>query len=139
MSGYLLDTNVVSERTKEDPAQTVMDFLNNHDELWLSAIVVKELELGVQLMPQGRRRERLREWLNLLLDDYEGRISPIGRREAERAAVLQAQVRRSGGELELGDALIAGTAIVNDMIIVTRNVRDFDGLGIEIVNPWETT
>ena len=139
MTGYLLDTNVVSERTKEDPAPAVMDFLNNHDDLWLSAIVVEELEFGVQVLPHGRRRERLREWLNLLLDDYEGRISPIGRREAERAAVLQAQARRSGGELELSDALIAGTAIVNDMVIVTRNVRDFTGLGVDVINPWETS
>ena len=88
MTGFLLDTNVVSEHTKEDPALSVLDFLNNHDDLWLSAIVVEELELGVQILPQGRRRERLREWLNLLLDEYEGRISPIGRREAERAAVF---------------------------------------------------
>ncbi len=139
MTGFLLDTNVVSERTKEDPAPTVLDFLSNHDDLWLSAIVVEELELGVQILPQGRRRERLREWLNLLLEDYEGRISPIGRREAERAAVFQAQVRRSGGELELGDALIAGTASVNDMVIVTRNVRDFTGLGVDVINPWETS
>ena len=139
MTGFLLDTNVVSERTKEDPAPTVLDFLRNHDDLWLSAIVVEELELGVQILPQGRRRERLREWLNLLLEDYEGRISPIGRREAERAAVFQAQVRRSGGELELGDALIAGTASLNDMVIVTRNVRDFTGLGVDVINPWETS
>ena len=139
MPGYLLDTNVVSERTKEDPAPAVMDFLNSHDDLWLSAIVVEELELGVQILPQGRRRERLRQWLNMLLDDYEERVSPIGRPEAERAAVLQAQARRSGGELKLSDALIAGTASVNDMVIVTRNVRDFTGLGIEIVNPWESS
>ena len=138
MTGFLLDTNVVSERTKEDPAPTVIDFLNDHDDLWLSAIVVEELELGVQTLPQGRRRERLREWLNRLLNQYEGRISPIGRQEAERAAVFQAQARRSGRELELGDALIAGTASVNGMVIVTRNVRDFTGLGVDVINPWET-
>ena len=137
MSGYLLDTNVVSELTKESPNPAVIDYLNARDHLWLPAIVVKELELGVQLLPEGRRRDRLRKWLSLLLADFERRISPIGRREAEWASVLQARVHRSGGELELGDALIAGTAMANDMAIVTCNVRDFDSLNVGIVNPWE--
>ena len=92
----------------------------------------------MQLLPAGRRRERLAQWLSLLLADFDGRISPIGRREAEWAAAFQARVHRSGGELELGDALIAGTAMANDMTIVTRNVRDFDSLDVNIVNPWET-
>ena len=137
MSGYLLDTNVVSELTKEEPSPAVVDYLNARDDLWLSAIVVEELELGVQLLPEGRRREGLREWLTLLLADYEGRISPVGRQEAEWAAVFRARVRRSGGELELGDALIAGTAMANDMAVVTRNVRDFERLDVEVVNPWD--
>ena len=91
----------------------------------------------MQLLPEGRRRDALREWLTLLLADFEGRISPIGRREAEWAASFQAQAHRRGGELELGDALIAGTAMANDMAIVTRNVRDFAGLNIDVVNPWD--
>ena len=138
MSGYLLDTNVVSELTKERPNSAIIDYLNIQDDLWLSAIVVEELGLGVQLLPEGRRRDGLREWLTLLLADFDGRISPIGRREAEWAAAFQARVHRGGGELELGDALIAGTAMANDMAIVTRNVRDFGGLNIDIINPWES-
>ena len=51
---------------------------------------------------------------------------------------MRAQVRRNGGELKVADALIAGTAMGNDMTVVTRNVRDFDGLGVDIINPWET-
>lgn len=137
MSGYFLDTNVVSELTKENPHRAVIDYLNTQDDLWLSAIVVKELELGVRLLPEGRRRDRLRKWLSLILADFEGRISPIGRLEAESAAALQARVHQSGGQLGLADALIAGTALANDMTIVTRNVRDFDTLNVRIVNPWE--
>ncbi len=137
MSGYLLDTNVVSELTRENPNPGVMDYLNAQENLWLPAIVVEELELGVQLLPEGGRRDRLREWLSLLLADFEGRISPIGRREAEWAAAFQARVHRSGGRLELGDALIAGTAMANGMAIVTRNVKDFESLNVELVNPWD--
>ncbi len=139
MSGYLLDTNVVSELTRDSPNPAIIDYLDAHDDLWLSAIVVEELELGVQLLPAGRCRDRLAQWLSLLLGDFDGRISPVGRREAEWAAVFQARVHRSGGVLELGDALIAGTAIANDMTIVTRNVRNFDSLNIHIINPWETS
>ena len=137
MSGYLLDTNVVSELTRENPNPGVMDYLNAQENLWLPAIVVEELELGVQLLPEGGRRDSLREWLSLLLADFEGRVSPIGRREAEWAAAFQARVHRSGGKLELGDALIAGTAMTNGMAIVTRNVRDFESLNVELVNPWD--
>ena len=138
MSGYLLDTNVVSELTKDNPNPAVINYLTSQNAPWMSAIVIQELELGVQLLPEGRRRNRLRAWLSDLLDEFDGRILPIERREAEWAAVLQARVRKSGGNLKLGDALIAGTAMANDMTVVTRNVRDFDGLGVDIVNPWET-
>ena len=137
MSGYLLDANAVSELTREVPDPAVVDFLNAHDDLWLSVIVVEELELGIQLLPEGRRRDGLREWLTQILSDFGDRISPIGRREAEWAAAFQARVHRSGGELELGDALIAGTAMANELTIVTRNVRDFEGLGVEVFNPWK--
>ena len=79
MSGYLLGTNVVSELTKDNPNPKVIDYLNAHDDLWLSAVVVEELELGIQLLPEGRRRDRLRALLSQLLADFEERISPVGK------------------------------------------------------------
>ncbi|MDE2687806.1 MAG: type II toxin-antitoxin system VapC family toxin [Chloroflexota bacterium] len=139
MNEYLLDTNAVSELTKYNPNPSVINYLNSQTALWLSVIVIQELELGVQLLPEGRRRNRLRIWLSGILDEFDGRILPIGRREAEWAAIFQARVRKSGGRLKLGDALIAGTAMANDMTVVTRNIRDFEGLDVEIVNPWETS
>ena len=137
MSGYLLDTNVVSELAKENPNEAVLRYLDSQIDLWLSAIVVEELELGVQLLPEGRRRNDLRGWLSKILADFEDRIATIGRREAEWAAVFQAQAHLNGRSLELGDALIAGTAIANRMTIVTRNVKDFGGLDLAILNPWD--
>ena len=137
MSGYLLDTNVVSELAKQNPNEDVVKYLNSHDELWISAIVVEELELGVQLLPEGRRRNVLREWLSQFLTNFEGRIATIGKPEAEWAAVFQARAHLSGRALELGDALIAGTAMANAMAIVTRNVKDFGGLDLDVHNPWD--
>ena len=85
----------------------------------------------------GRRRDSLRDWLSDLVVEYADRILPVGRREAEWAALLRAQARRSGRVLRLADALIAGTARANDLAIATRNIRDFDNLGIAITNPWD--
>ena len=61
---------------------------------------------------------------------------PLGGMTLDEAAALQARAHRDGRELDLGDALIAGTAMANQMSIVTRNVRHFEGLGVEVINPW---
>ena len=138
MSGYLLDTNVISELSKERPHPSVVAFLSERDDLWLSVIVIGELELGVQLLPEGRRRERLRDWLSRLLTDFDRRVLPIERRDAEWAASFQARVHRGGGMLQLADALIAATAKSNNLTVATRNVKDFIGLDIAIVSPWQS-
>lgn len=138
MNGYLLDTNVVSELTNDVPHPAVVSFLAEHNELWLASVVVHELEYGLQLLPQGRRRNRLYSSHLEIVARYYDRILPLDRTSAEWAASLRAQAQRSGRTLDLGDALIAGIAKANDLTIATRNVRDFDGLGIPIVNPWET-
>lgn len=136
MNGYLLDTNVVSELTNEVPNAGVVTFLVEHDDLWLSSVTVHELEYGLRLLPRGRRRDRLYAAHSGIMAIYDDRILPLDRAAAELAADLRAQVRRVGRTLDLGDALIAGIARANDLAVVTRNVRDFDGLGVELVNPW---
>ena len=135
---YVLDTNVISELSRERPHPSVVDFLAEWDDLWLSVIVIEELEMGVQLLPEGRRRERLRDWLSRLLTDFDRRILPIERREAEWAAAFQARAHRGGGMLQLADALIAGTAKTNNLAVATRNVKDFASLDIDIVSPWQS-
>ena len=139
MNDYLLDTNVVSELSKATPNQAVVDFLNTNtnETLWLSVIVVEEIEFGLQILPEGRRQDDLRQWLTQIVEAFDGRIAPVGMIEAEWAARFQARVNQNGGDLELADALIAGTAMANDMTVVTRNAKDFDGLDVEMINPWE--
>ncbi len=138
MSGFLLDTNVVSELTRDTPDPGVLAFLTEQDDLWLSAIVMHELEFGLQLLPPGRRLDGLRSALSEFISAYEDRILPLGRTGAERAARLRAQAHRSGRVLDVGDALIAGTAMVHGLSVVTRNVGDFAELNVEITNPWST-
>ena len=137
MSGYLVDTNVILELTKSSPAARVLDFLSEHDDLWLSSVVLHELELGLQLLAQGQGRDDLRWALGELTSEFGDRILSLGRREAEWAARLRAQARLAGHVPHASDALIAGTAKAHDLAIATRNVRDFDGLDVAVTNPWE--
>ncbi len=137
MSGYLLDTNVISETMRRVPDVCVVTFLAEHDDLWLSSIVVHELEYGVRRLPQGRRRSGLEADLLRLTTEYEDRILPLDRTGAEWAARFRALAQRSGHTLDLGDALIAGTAKAHDLALATRNITDFHGVDVDLVNPWE--
>lgn len=137
MSGVLLDTNVISELTRPVPAPPVVAFLAARDDLWLSALVLHELEFGLLLLPHGSRRVALRDVLSEFIRRYEDRILPVGRRAAGHAARLRADARRGGRTLDLGDALIAGTARAHDLCVATRSVADFEGLDLSVTNPWD--
>ncbi len=137
MNGYLLDTNVISEVIRSTPHARVVTFLTQHNDLWLSSIVIHELEYGLQRLAQGQRRSSLQDSLREIVAEYEDRILPVERVGAEWAARFRAQAHRFGRTLDLGDALIAGTAKTHDFAIATRNVRDFEGLDVEAINPWE--
>lgn len=137
MSDFLLDTNVFSEFTKHDPAASVVAFLADRKKFWTSVVVRGELGYGIHLLPQGHRQDTLKIQISFLMDLFEGRILPIGKEEVEVAAFLRAKAKFSGHSLALNDALIAGTAVANDFVLVTRNARDFENLGVELVNPWD--
>ena len=137
MNGFLLDTNVVSETAKQRPQPAVVEFMTMHSNLWLPVVVIHELAYGIMILGEGRRREGMTAWLSQIVSGFSGRILPVDRQAAEFAASMRAQVHSDGGRLKIADALIAGTAMANDMAVATRNVRDFDGLGVDVVNPWE--
>ena len=114
-----------------------MAFLADQRDLWLSPVVLHELEFGVQRLPEGRRRGRLRVSLAAFIREFEDRVLPLGRSEAEAAALLRAQAQRAGRVLSLGDALIAGTVQANQLCLATRNVADFEVLDVRVLNPWD--
>ena len=138
MRGFLLDTNVVSELVKAVPEQRVIMFLIDKPDLWLSTIVLHEMDFGLNLLPPGHSRDSLSTVLSGFVSKYDNWIVPVGRPEAQQAAMLRAQARRLGRVLHLADALIAGTAKAHDFAVVTRNAVDFEGLEVDVVNPWET-
>ncbi len=139
MSGFLLDTNVVSELTKNVPDSRVVAFLAGQDDLWLSTIVLHELDFGLRLLPLGHRRDRTSAALSAFVSEYEDRILPVDRLEAEQAAALRAQARRSGRVLNLADALIAGTAKAHGLGVATRNAADFQDLDVYVTSPWDAS
>lgn len=138
---FILDTNVVSEFRKIHAGKAdiqVATWAQSVDasDLFLSAITVMELELGVSLIERkdGAQGAHLREWLEShVLPEFSERTLPVDTVVARRCAKLHVPNKRNER-----DALIAATAIVHGMTVVTRNVVDFVGLGAPIVNPWKT-
>ena len=137
MSGYLLDTNVISELTKDIPEPRVVSFLVGRDDVWVSSVLIHEVEYGVRLLPQGSRRTRLSTMHAGILSVYAHRILPLDRAGAEWAAEFRVNAMRTGHPIDMGDALIAGIARANALTVTTRNVKDFGNLEVEVVNPWE--
>lgn len=136
---YLIDTNIIFELARTRPDAAVLDwFANTPDEaLFLSALTLGEIRKGVEKLTSPEdtaRRERLRLWLEHDLRDWFGpRILPIGPDVADHWGRLLAQVGRPVPAI---DSLLAATALHHDLRLVTRNTRDFDYAGLEVINPW---
>ena len=135
----LLDTNVLSEVRRPAPDIRVLEWLDGLDEdrSFISVVSIAEIRRGVALMDEGRKREALAEWLARDLPvRFEQRVLPVDGSVALAWGDLMGMVKRSGRGLSSMDGLIAATAIAQDLILATRNTKDFDGLGIRLFNPW---
>ena len=137
MTGFLLDTNVISELTTDEPDSRVVRFLDDEGDLWLSSVVVYEMEYGFATLPQGRRAARLRALQANILAAFAGRLLSLNQSGARWAAELRAQAGHVGRTVDVGDALIAGTAKAHGLALATRNIRDFQGMDVHLVNPWD--
>lgn len=137
---YLLDTNVVSELRKVGDGKAdlnVTRWVSAQDSsgLFISAITILEIERGILGLQRrdGAQGALLREWMDdRVRPEFEGRILAIDDAVATRCAHLHIPDRRNEA-----DALIASTALVHNLAVVTRNVRDFDGTGVIVVDPWQ--
>lgn len=140
MTGFLLDTNVLSEfaRTGE-PDQHVDRWLKNaaEESLFASVLTFAEIRRGIELLSAGKRRFQLEQWQGDLVASFELRLFPVTRAIADRWAVVSAQAQRQGIALAIIDGLIAATALEHDVTLVTRNVKDFAGVEVPLWNPWE--
>jgi len=138
---YLLDTNVLSELMRPDPAPSVLSWIDVRAarDLYISAVTRAEIELGIALLPAGKRRTGLAEQATAMFeDDFRSRCLAFDDACAVSYAAIVAARTRQGAPVSVEDAQIAATALCRDKILVTRNVADFNGIeGLRVLNPWD--
>ncbi|MBE3067693.1 MAG: type II toxin-antitoxin system VapC family toxin [Chloroflexi bacterium] len=135
---YLLDTNVISESVRRSPDKAVIAWLKGvpGEALYVSVLTLGEVRKGIEGLKDHQRREKLRVWLEHDLPDwFEDRVLTIDMPVADRWGRLQAS---AGQPLPTIDSLLAATALHYELRLVTRNTRDFEFPGLEVINPWET-
>ncbi|MGV0817556.1 PIN domain-containing protein [Martelella sp. AMO21009] len=135
----LLDTNVLSEVTKPRPDSRVLAWLDDIDEdrSFLSVVSLAEIRRGVALMDSGRKRDALADWLaNDLPQRFEHRVLAVDEAVAFAWGDLMGDAKRRGRAMSSMDGLIAATAMAHGLTLATRNIKDFTGCGIELIDPW---
>ena len=140
MSGFLLDTNVISELVKPRPEPKVVSWIEEIDEnvLYLSVLTLGEIRKGVALLPQSARRTELESWLESDLQlRFSKRILSIDGPVADRWGNLVGRAQKDGHTLPVIDCLLAATAIHHNLTLVTRNTGDTAGTGVPVFNPWQ--
>ncbi len=133
---YLLDTNIVSETVRRNPNKAVISWLDQipAEALFVSVLTLGEIRKGIEALPDRRRREKLRLWLEHDLPAwFEGRMLPVDLAVADRWGRLLAE---AGRPVPTIDSLLAATALHHELRLVTRNAGDFDYPGLEVINPF---
>jgi predicted nucleic acid-binding protein len=137
---YLIDTCVISELVRAEPSAAVVEWIASVDEdrLYVSVLTLGELHKGVAKLTDPVRARRLRLWLEHdVVARFEGRILPVDASVASRWGKLSGEAMTGGLTLPVIDALLAATAQQHALTVVTRNVKDLERCGVEILNPWE--
>lgn len=136
MSGFLLDTNCISELVRPNPDPHVIDWMEAADEelLYLSVLTLGEIRKGLAGLAQGKRRTRLEAWLEVeLRARFASRVAAI----ADRWGLIASEAKRKGKSLAVIDGLLAATALHHNLTVVSRNVSDFTNAQVQVLNPWE--
>ncbi len=132
---YLIDTNVISETIRKAPNESVMTWLSQIDifKVYISVITIGEIRKGIEKLELENKKQKLIQWLEEdLLEKFEGRIVSIDPKVADKWGYIC-----SKDDIPAIDALIAASALVYNLKLVTRNTKDFDKIsGLEIINPW---
>ncbi len=139
MKQYLLDTNALSEAPKQQPDKGFMDWFLSVDEsaLFTSCLVLGEIQKGISLVSDNTKRQQLSKWLAKIITDFEGRITGIDAQVGLVWGKLVASGQQSGKLPPAIDALIAAQCIQHKLVLVTRNIKDFQQFaGLEVLSPW---
>jgi predicted nucleic acid-binding protein len=135
----ILDTNVVSALMKPAEHEDVVTWFDSREEqrLWTTSITLMEVRYGLLRMQDGRRRRQMEDTFDNVLSVNLHDVLPFDFQSAEITATILAKAHASGRNLKIPDCQIAGIAIRHRATLATRNIRDFDGLGLKLVNPWD--
>ena len=132
---YLVDANVLSEPTKQAADSRVVAWLNaNESNLIVDSIIIGELRMGILALPRGRKRDRLEQWYETVIEVLD--CIPWDAAISQRWAALVVELKRKGETVPLLDGMIAATALQHDLIVATRNTRDFQKTGVKTLNPF---
>lgn len=136
---YLLDTNVVSETERKLPERKVVDWLSIVDSqnVYLSVLTIGEIKKGVTKLASGKRKAHIQNWLEDVRKHFGGRILPITEQTFLVWGKMIAEYERKGIVRPVLDSLLEATAVEHDLILVTRNIRNFKESSVTILNPWE--
>jgi toxin FitB len=136
----ILDTNVISETMQALPSARVQEWWSQQQtgELFTTTVSVAEILYGIELLPRGRRRDKLlAEAEAMFAEDFAGRLLPFDEEAARAFPEIAAGRRAQGRPIANFDAQIAAIARSRRAILATRNTADFEGCGVRLVNPWE--
>ncbi|MGL5874621.1 MAG: type II toxin-antitoxin system VapC family toxin [Xenococcaceae cyanobacterium] len=135
----VLDTNVLSELMRSQPNEYVLQWIAKHTAttLFITVLTQAEILYGLELLPEGKRRNALLEAAQSMFDlDFAGRILPFDCAAAQQFAAIAAKRRTIGRPISQIDAQIAAIALSHNATLATRNISDFEECGIIIINPW---
>jgi predicted nucleic acid-binding protein len=134
----ILDTNVVSELMRPEPAPQVAAWIRDRDrpELRTTSITVAEIQYGIARLPDCRRKQALLSAADAVFQTFADQVLPFDAAAAEQYATIASNRERSGKPISGFDALIAAVCRSHGAALATRNLPDFDGIGIETVDPW---
>ncbi|HEX2081624.1 MAG TPA: type II toxin-antitoxin system VapC family toxin [Longimicrobium sp.] len=136
---FLLDTNTLSEATRDRPDAGVQEWIKDQpeQELAVSVLSLGEIRRGFLLLPDGRKESRLIDWLQqTLAEQFDGRVLSVDEPIAMEWGRLTAEGKRKGRRIPEIDALLVATAVVRDLVLVSRNERHLAGWGPHVINPW---
>lgn len=137
---YLIDTCCISELVKKKPNPNVVKWFSDHDELsmYVSVLTFGELKKGIEKLPDSKKKDELNHWVKEDLSNrFKSRVLNINLKEVNKWGEILATAEKNGTPLPAIDSLIAATAQVHDLTVVTRNTKDMKGTGAELTNPWK--
>jgi len=133
---FLVDANVLSEPTKQEANRKVVAWLTeNEANLVVDSIILGELRIGILALPRGRKRDRLEHWFETVVETID--CLPWDASVSRRWAELMVDLKRKGETVPLLDGMIAASALHHDLIVATRNIRDFKKTRVKTVNPFD--